>query len=133
MSRASKSARDRPSLLGGNPSPELGSDTFICYGTTVKGNLSIEGDLRLEGRLEAEVKVTGRLVVGPKAEIKGDVQARVAQVSGKIYGNLRTAESVDLFKGSKLVGDVFARSFRIEDGAYFQGNCFMGEAWTEES
>ena len=36
-------------------------------------------------------------------------------------------------QGSRLVGDVFTKGFRIEDGAFFQGNCHMGEAGGEGS
>jgi cytoskeletal protein CcmA (bactofilin family) len=110
---------------------EQAADTIVSSGSRVEGTLQVEGSLRIDGRLEGVLAVNGRLVVGAGAEIQAEVSAIEALVAGRIRGNLRARESVELLQGSRLEGDVFTKCFRIEDGAFFQGNCHMGEAWVD--
>lgn len=112
---------------------ETPADTMINEGTKLEGSLSVAGSLRINGRLEGSLEVAGLLLVGQAGEILADVRAHEARVQGIIRGNLRVRESVELLPGSRLEGDVYARAFRIEDGAVFQGNCFMGDAWVDRA
>ena len=107
------------------------ADTIVNAGTRLDGDLVVEGSLRIDGTLEGSLIVRGLLIVGSSAVIEADVVAGEARVAGKIKGNLKAKESVELLQGSRLEGDVFTKCFRIEDGAFFRGNCHMGEAWTQ--
>ncbi len=111
---------------------DAAADTIIGNGAVIEGQVQVEGCLRVDGRLVGSLTVNGLLVVGSAAEIRADVEASEARVAGTIRGNLRARESVELLQGARLEGDVFTKCFRIEDGAFFQGNCHMGEAWIEE-
>ena len=108
------------------------ADTIFGTGTTLEGTLLVEGSLRLDGKLQGNLKVNGLLQVGSTAEIRADVEATDARVAGVIRGNLTARESVELLRGARLEGDVHTKCFRIEDGAFFQGNCFMGETVNRE-
>jgi len=108
---------------------EESADTIVSSGTAIEGKLVVEGSLKIDGKLEGSLIVRGHLTVGPEAEIRADVTAVEARVAGKIRGDLKARESVELLPGSRLEGDVFTRCFRIENGAFFKGNCHMGEAW----
>jgi cytoskeletal protein CcmA (bactofilin family) len=112
---------------------EEAADTVVGSGTKVEGKIRAEGTFRIDGRLDGHLQVNGLLLVGADAEIHAEVEAVTARVAGKIHGNLRAKESVELLQGSRLEGDVFAKCFRIEDGAFFQGNCHMGESWVGEA
>jgi cytoskeletal protein CcmA (bactofilin family) len=109
------------------------ADTIISAGTLIEGKFKAEGTVRIEGRVHGSLNVNGLLLIGAGAEVKAEVEAVEARVAGKIQGNLRARESVELLEGSRLEGDVFTKCFRIEDGAFFQGNCHMGEAWVGEA
>ncbi len=107
------------------------ADTVVSAGTRMEGKLQVQGSLRIDGQLDGSLTVHGLLLVGAGAEIRADVEAVDARIAGKIRGNLKARESVELLQGSRLEGDVFTKCFRIEDGAFFQGNCHMGETWVE--
>ncbi len=111
---------------------ETSADTVIGNGSVFDGQLQVEGSLRVDGKLTGNLAVNGLLIVGPGAEIRADVEAGEARIAGKIRGNLKAKENVELLAGARLEGDVYTKCFRIEDGAFFQGNCHMGEAWIEE-
>ena len=46
-------------------------------------------------------------------------------VIGKFEGELIGTERVELQKGARMDGDVLTRSFVIEPGVWFQGQCRM--------
>jgi len=103
----------------------------ISAGTVFDGALTVDGSARIEGKAMGSIKVEGVLIVGPGAEVSADVEAIEARVSGTIRGNLKARESVELLGGSRLEGDVYTKCFRIEAGAFFQGDCHMGEVRSE--
>ena len=55
------------------------------------------------------------------------ISANSVIVAGRVKGRIWAKEKVVLQRGSRLEGDVHATVFKIEDGAFFQGNCAMGD------
>jgi cytoskeletal protein CcmA (bactofilin family) len=107
------------------------STTIVAQGTSFNGVLRVNGSLRVDGDLEGQVVVTQHLVVGTSGVLKADVTAETAAVGGRIRGRVQARGRVVLLRGARLEGDVHAAIFQIEDGAFFQGNCTMGEAAAE--
>ncbi|MBD3235828.1 MAG: hypothetical protein GF330_03915 [Candidatus Eisenbacteria bacterium] len=103
------------------------STTLIGGGTVVSGVIRVNGSLRVDGEAEGQVFVSDTLTVGPGGVVKAEVQTGTAAVAGRVKGRIRAQGRVELQKGSRLEGDVHAATFKIEDGAFFQGNCVMGE------
>jgi len=101
--------------------------TIVGHGTRFNGVLKVEGSLRVEGELEGEVHVSQGLVVGTGGVIKAELAVDSAVIAGRVVGQLRAKGKVLLQRGSRMEGDVHASTFQIEDGAFFQGNCTMGE------
>jgi cytoskeletal protein CcmA (bactofilin family) len=109
--------------------PKEGSvGTLIGKGTHISGTVKVNGSLRVDGEIEGNLLVSGALVVGPSGVLTAEVQVQDATVAGRIKGKIVAKGRVELKKGSRLEGDVHAAVFRIEDGAFFQGNCTMGES-----
>jgi cytoskeletal protein CcmA (bactofilin family) len=107
---------------------DSGSTTIVGSGTSFNGVLKVNGALRVDGEVEGQVYVTQNLVVGAGGVLKAEIVTDSAVVTGRVIGRIQAKGKVELQKGSRLEGDVHAHSFQIEDGAFFQGNCAMGEA-----
>jgi cytoskeletal protein CcmA (bactofilin family) len=60
--------------------------------------------------------------------VKADLDVGSANIAGRVEGRVYAKERVELQTASHLKGDVHAKSFVIQDGCFFQGNCSMGEA-----
>lgn len=101
------------------------SMTFICEGTVVTGEMSVEHDLRVEGSVKGSVSVGGMLVLGPTGRVEGDVTARSATLAGHITGNVKAQEKLVLESKSVLLGDLQTRELVIQEGAIFQGRSAM--------
>ena len=102
------------------------STTIIGGGTHFNGVLRVNGSLRVDGEVEGQVQVTECLTVGATGVIKAELAVDSAVIAGRIKGRVWAKGKVVLQRGARLEGDVSASTFKIEDGAFFQGNCAMG-------
>ena len=105
-------------------------ETVIGDGTRVSGEVKVDGNVRVDGEVEGTIEVTGMVSVGKTGVVKADVEAGSAEIAGRVVGKISARDRVVLVGGSRLEGDVQSQSFKIEDGAFFQGNCIMGERRT---
>lgn len=88
----------------------------------IKGELTGTEPLYIEGRIEGTIHLAGsRLTVGKTGEILADIDAREIIVLGKVHGNCRASDRVDIRDGGSLTGNVITPRISIDDGAYFKG------------
>ena len=92
-------------------------------GLVLKGELSGTEDLYIESTIEGPISVGGhRVTVGPSGKVHGEVVAREAVVHGKVQGDMRAHDRVEIKRDGSVVGDLTTARIVIEDGAYFKGN-----------
>ena len=96
---------------------------MITLGRTIsiKGELRIADDLTLEGHVEGPVFCDGSLIVGPLADVSGDVIARDITVFGRFDGQLVATDFVDICADASVSGRVVAQRFILDDAAKFNG------------
>lgn len=88
----------------------------------VKGELSGSEDLYLDGEVEGNIELRGHsLIIGPNGRVRANVHARDIVIHGKVDGNVRGNERVELKKSAVLNGDISTQRIVIEDGAFFKG------------
>jgi cytoskeletal protein CcmA (bactofilin family) len=85
----------------------------------------VEGTLRLDGAFHGTLEVGDTLIIGQGGSLTGRARARQVVISGRFEGEVLGTERVELQKGARMEGDVLTRSFVIEPGVWFQGNCRM--------
>src|SRR5713226_6798856 len=125
-----------PRTLG--PSPATGAETrsdssrpasatvraaaWLGPSLRVKGEISGNEDLHVEGKVEGPISLGGhRLTVGRSAEVTAEIIAREVVVFGKVDGDLRARDRIEIKKDGSVVGDLSTARVMIEDGAYFKG------------
>jgi cytoskeletal protein CcmA (bactofilin family) len=111
MSNPSNSATDRASVLG----PTL----FF------KGDLSAEEDLLIQGRVEGSITHTQRLTVGAQGIVKANIRAQLIIVEGTVDGDLQAEKSVVVRETAKVIGNIYAPTISIMEGACFSGHIDM--------
>jgi len=88
----------------------------------VKGELSGSEDLYLDGEVEGSIQLRDHsLIVGPHGRVRANISARDVVVHGKVDGNIRGTERVELKKSAVLVGDISTQRIIVEEGAFFKG------------
>lgn len=100
--------------------------TLIGAGTTIKGDIISSSDLRIDGMVIGNVHSSSKIVIGAKGSVEGDISGNLADVIGKVTGNIRAKELLQLLGESNVTGDLYAGKLQVEPTATFNGQCHMG-------
>jgi len=98
---------------------------IIASNTSITGDINSEGDFRIDGTVEGSIKTLGRVVIGVKGIVKGDVSCSNADIEGSLSGKLVVTELLSLKKTAKIKGEVFINNLSVEPGATFNATCVM--------
>lgn len=97
---------------------------LAVLGSTLKinGDISGDEDLQIDGKVEGPIALQGqKLIAGRSAQLHSEITAREVVVYGKIHGNVRAQDRVEIKKDGSVLGDITTSRISIEDGAYFKG------------
>jgi cytoskeletal protein CcmA (bactofilin family) len=104
------------------PDTARAETTVIGTSIVIKGELSCSEELYVDGQVEGVIDPKGnRLTVGPNGRVKANVNASAVVVQGKLEGNIRASDRVDLKQSAVVTGDIAAQRISIDEGAYFKG------------
>ena len=106
---------------------------IISEGTKIKGDISANGDIRIDGTLVGNIIVKGRLVIGPKGKVEGEVNCNNIEVAGYIKGKITVPELLNMKSSAQVIGDIIAGKLSVEPGSLFTGTCTMGSDKPVES
>lgn len=98
---------------------------IIAKNTHITGDIKSDGDFRIDGTIEGTIITKGRVVIGIKGFIKGDVQCGNADIEGTFTGKLVVLELLTLKSSAKISGEVFINKLSVEPGASFNATCEM--------
>lgn len=131
--------KERTIMLGKKDKKESAQATgvinVIGEGTRILGHISSNGDLRIDGTIEGDVLTSGKCVLGATGSVKGNIDAKNADVSGRVDGDIKIKELLLVKSTGKVNGDIKTAKIVVENGGEFNGACTMGNAvsMTKES
>lgn len=99
-------------------------ESFLGGSSHFKGEVETKGTIRIDGSVEGNISADW-IVVGEKASIKGDLSARGIVVGGRITGNLRAKEIVEIKNKGEVYGEISTAKLMIAEGAVFEGRSSM--------
>ena len=89
----------------------------------IKGTVSGSEDLYVDGEVEGAIDLKeNNITIGPNGKVSASLHARDIVVLGRVKGNVRAIERLEIRKTGSLVGDIVTARVVIEDGAYFKGS-----------
>jgi len=97
----------------------------LAVGTYIKGDIKAEEDFRIDGKLEGNIECSGKVIVGPQAEIVGSIQCQNTDLMGTINGSIMIYELASFKTSVRFTGEIVAKYLEIEPGASFNGTCKM--------
>jgi cytoskeletal protein CcmA (bactofilin family) len=100
--------------------------TLISSGTTLKGDISSNSDLRIDGTIIGNIQSSAKIIIGATGVVEGDINGNQADVVGRVSGNIRAKELLQLRGDSVVEGNLYAGKLQIEPSATFNGQCHMG-------
>ncbi len=114
-------------MFGGkNKAKTVKVKTLISQDTEINGGLVFCGGLHLDGVIKGEVSAaTGdsraMLTVGEAALIEGNVDVPYLRLDGRIVGDVRVAETVELAPHAIVTGDIYYNRLEMAIGAEVNG------------
>ena len=98
---------------------------------SIKGDLTGNEDLVLEGKVEGKVELpNNQLTVGANGVVKAEIQAKSVVVVGKVTGNIRGTERIEIQATGVVDGDVAAPRLVVAEGAVLNGAIQMTQKAT---
>jgi cytoskeletal protein CcmA (bactofilin family) len=98
--------------------------SFVGAESEFRGEIKVRGTLRMDGLVTGRVQAD-EVILSEAATIKGDILARKIIVGGKVEGNIRAAERVEIGSKGKVRGDIFTNSLSVMEGGEFNGKVEM--------
>ncbi len=98
---------------------------IIGTGTSIVGDITSDGDIRIDGTLSGNLSTKGKVVIGTSGKIKGEVNCKNSDISGKLEGKVAVKELLTLKSSCKIIGDITTNKLAIEPNAVFTGTCNM--------
>jgi cytoskeletal protein CcmA (bactofilin family) len=102
---------------------------LLGAGSRFEGLIRFDGTLRVDGSVYGQIicksDKPSMVIITELANIEADIIADVVIVSGKVSGNIKATEKLEIHAPGRLEGLVYTSDFSIEDGALFQGECIM--------
>ena len=106
----------------GNKHPKL--EVVIGSQTVFKGELTSKGTIRIDGTFEGNI-TADCVVLGESGNITGDLQVNVLIAGGKLRGNVRAVDHVEIQAKGEVYGDIYTVRFSVAEGAVFEGRSSM--------
>ncbi len=102
-------------------------ESFLGMNSCFKGELNVRGTLRVDGTVEGQLDAD-YVILSESAEVKGEIKAKKILIGGKMDGNVRAQEMVEIKSNGKVLGDIFTPKLAIIEGAEFNGKVEMKKA-----
>ncbi len=99
-------------------------EVIIGSETVFRGELESKGTVRVDGRMEGNV-IADSLIIGDGGMITGDAKVREMIVGGRIVGNIRSTEGVEIQQKGEVYGDISSIRLTIAEGGRFDGRSTM--------
>jgi cytoskeletal protein CcmA (bactofilin family) len=103
---------------------------FLDDGTEFSGELRFRDVLRVDGRLKGRIVSDNMLIIGETGQVDAEIDCGVVSIRGKVTGQVHGRQRIELLAGCRVLATLVSPKLVIEDGAFFQGDCRMGEGAT---
>ncbi|HDY68230.1 MAG: polymer-forming cytoskeletal protein [Candidatus Scalindua sediminis] len=115
-----------------NESRKESKMTNLTSDTNVKGTIKFGEAMKIDGKFDGElITDNGELVVGKTGKVKATIKVRSAVVEGRVEGNIKASDKVELKQNAHLIGDLQAKTLVIEEGVVFVGQCNVNPEGTK--
>jgi cytoskeletal protein CcmA (bactofilin family) len=99
-------------------------ESFIGANSNFKGDIDTKGTLRVDGTVDGNVNADW-VILGEKAFLKGNITARGIIIGGRVEGNLKAKEIVEIKPKGQVSGDISTSKLTIVEGGIFDGRSSM--------
>jgi len=117
-----------------NRSGDFSINTIIGPNSELTGNIESGGFTRIDGSIRGDVRAKGRVVIGERARVKGNVSGTNITVGGVVCGNVVSDGHLVILSTAIVIGDIITRRIQADDGSFISGRvavCINDESWAK--
>ena len=118
-------------FFGKNKQKAISTETLATLMDTsvkIEGNFFFDKSARLDGIIIGNIRgpntKSGVLIIGPKAQIDGDISCHSVVVLGAVFGNIE-ADHLEVRTGAKINGDVMYSIIEVHQGSNINGRMVL--------
>lgn len=100
---------------------------FLDRGSFMSGDLKFEEGFRIDGKFEGKITSGSELVLGETADVDAEIHVAKLTVNGSLRGTVVATDRIELQPKARILADLTTPALAIEEGAFFQGSCKMGQ------
>ncbi|MGB8508400.1 MAG: polymer-forming cytoskeletal protein [Pyrinomonadaceae bacterium] len=101
---------------------------FVGGSTKLTGEANFKGMLRIDGRFTGQINSEkGTLIVSTGGHVEADIEVAEARINGTIHGDITASVRIEFGRSAQVFGNIKTPALVIEDGAIFEGSCFMNQ------
>jgi cytoskeletal protein CcmA (bactofilin family) len=117
MFGSKNSSNETPKTAVG-PLPQ-GALNSLVTGTQVEGTINAETDIRIDGFLKGILVCKGKVIIGPKGSIEGEIKAQNAMIEGRFKGILQIDDLLQIKETAIVDGEINTDKLAVSPGAKF--------------
>ncbi len=102
-------------------------------GTRMEGTINSDADIRIDGELIGTLHCKGKVIIGPKGFVDGNIECTTALVEGHFKGVLKTTDLLNITESAVIDGEVTTGKLAVHPGARFNVHCSTGNTPTGKS
>jgi len=102
------------------------AETIIGAGVKVEGTFNAVGNVVVKGELVGSMETQSDVYLMEGGVIEANIKSTNAIIAGRVKGNLKVEEKIELNSTARLSGDIDCQSLSIEEGAILHGKCKVG-------
>ena len=99
--------------------PGQGALNSLVAGTTVEGTVTAESDIRIDGFLKGTLNCKGKVIIGPKGQIEGEIKAQNAVIEGQFRGSIFIEDLLHIKETANVEGEINTDKLAVAPGAKF--------------
>ena len=107
-------------------------NTIIGPNTSLTGDIEAGGFTRVDGSVRGEIRARGRVIIGERARIKGNVSGTNITIGGVVCGNIIADGALVILSTAVVIGELISRRIQADDGCFINGKvtvCPSEESW----
>jgi len=109
-------------------------NTIIGPDTNLTGDIDASGFTRIDGSIRGNIRTKGRVVIGERARMKGNVSGTNITIGGVVYGNIISDGHLIVLSTAIIIGDIITRRIKADDGCFINGRvavCTSDDIWAK--
>ncbi len=107
-------------------------NSILGIGSFIQGDVKINGFARVDGDIDGNLEVSGNIIIGENARIRGNVTAEsVTIIGGIVLGNVIAPNFIKLLSSSIIIGDIQTNHLSSEENVILHGHCISISDKTE--